>query len=272
MFFGRINNILLISTVLLLFSSCSGYEKLLKSSDYQLKYDKAVAYYETQEYVRAATLFDQVVNVYRGTTRADTVYYYQAMSYYRQRDYILSGHHFQNMALNYPHSVWAEEAAFMTAYCYYKLSPRPELDQDNSRKAIAGFQLFMIQHPMSSRNKEAQAYIDEMRNKLVQKSYMSGRLYYDLGEYKASIIALQNSLNDFPNTEHREELMFMLLRSHFLLAENSIYQKQAERYQETVDEYYSFVSEFPDSKYRREADRLYNSALAQIGGENILSD
>jgi outer membrane protein assembly factor BamD len=160
----------------------------------------------------------------------------------------------------------------MVAYCYYKQSPKPSLDQETTEMAIASFQIFILQNPGSERVLEAEKYIAELRNKLVQKSYMSGKLYYDLGDYKASIIALQNSLNDFPDTEHREELMFLLLKSHFLLAENSIIQKQIERYQATVDEYYSFVGEFPESQYRKEADRIYDEALAKIGNTDILSE
>ncbi len=272
MFFSRAYIILLIITGLVLISGCGGYEKLLKSTDYALKYDKAVEYFEDEEYVRAATLFDQIASVYRGTTKADTVYYYQAKSYYMQRDYILAGHHFGNLAGNYPNSVFREEAEFMVAYCFYKLSPKPSLDQENTEKAIAAFQLFQIQNPGSKRTTEAQKYIEELRNKLVQKSYLNGKLYFDLGDYKASIIALQNSLNDFPDTEHREELMFLLLKSHFLLAENSIPQKQIERYQATVDEYYSFVGEFPESPYRREADRIYDESLGKIGSRDMLSE
>ena len=272
MFLSRLYVILLVFTGLLLICGCSGYEKLLKSSDYAMKYDKAVEYFENEEYVRAGTLFDQIASIYRGTTKADTVYNYQAQSYYKQRDYILAGHHFNNLAMNYPNSVFREEAEFMVAYCYYKLSPKPSLDQENTRKAISAFQLYIIQNPGSLRITEAQTYIDDLRNKLVQKSYMNGKLYYNLASYKASIIALQNSLNDFPNTEHREELMFLLLKSHFLLAENRIYQKQIERYQATVDEYYSFVGEFSESKYRREADRIYDDALGKIGEKSMLSE
>jgi len=272
MFFGRSYIISLIIIGLVLFSSCGGYEKLLKSSDYKLKYQKGLEYFENEEYVRSGTLFDQIVSVYKGTTKADTVYYYQAQSYYKQNDYILSGHHFNNLAINYPNSSFSEEAEFMTAYCFYKLSPRPSLDQENTKKAISAFQLFIIENPGSTKIADAQKYIDEMRNKLVQKSYMSGKLYYNLGNFKASIIALQNSLNDFPNTEHREELMFLLLKSNFLLAENSIVQRQIERYQSTVDEYYSFVGEFPESRYRREADRIYNDSLTKIGDRNVLSE
>ena len=250
MFFNRNYIIALVISGLVVFSACSGYEKLLKSSDYRLKFDKAMEYYENEEYVKAGTLFDQITAVYRGTTKADTVFYYQAKSYFNQRDYILSGHHFKNLATNYRNSVYAEEADFMTAYCHYKLSPKASLDQQNSVLAINHFQLFAIKYPDSERIAEAQNYVAEMRNKLVQKSYMSAKLYYDLEDYKASIIALQNSLNEYPDTEHREELKFLLLRSNFLLAENSIVVRQAERYQETEDEYYSFEGEFTESKSR----------------------
>jgi len=272
MFSGRIYIILLIFTVLLGFSACSGYEKLMKSTDYRLKYDKAIEYYENEEYARASGLLEQCVNVFRGTTKADTVFYYHAKCYIAMRDYTIAGYTFKQLAENYPSSTWAEESDYMTAYCSYKLSPRPELDQDNTAKAITAFQLFLIKYPGTDRREEAEQYIAELRNKLIQKSYLSGKLYYDLSEYRASIIALQNSLEEFPDTEHREELMFLLLKSHFLLAENSIPEKQAERYQDTVDEYYSFVGEFGESSYRREADHLYQDALSQIGGRDLTSE
>lgn len=264
MFLKKRHSSLFIIVFVLVLSSCSGYEKLLKSSDYKLKFDKAVEYYEDGDYIRASRLFDQIATIYRGTTKADTVYYYQAYSYYNQRDYILGGHHFFNLAENYPNSVYSEEADFMTGYCFYKQSPRPSLDQDNTVKAIVAFQMFIMSYPSSRRVTEARNFIIEMQDKLVEKSYMSAKLYYDLGDYKASIIALRNSLNEYPETQHREELMYLILKSNFLLSSNSILSKQKERFQNTVDEYYSFVSEFPESKYRRDADRIYENSMVYL--------
>lgn len=272
MFSGRSYIILLVITVLTGFSSCSGYEKLLKSTDYKFKYDKAVEYFDNEEYTRAVGLFDQMVNVYRGTTKADTVYNYQANCYLKQRDYTLAGYHFKNLADNYRNSVFAENADFMTAYCFYKLSPRPSLDQESSIKAITAFQLYLIKYPGSQKKTEAQDFIAELRNKLVQKSYLSAKLYYDIENYQSSIIALQNSLEEYPESEHREELMFLLLKSDYLLAVNSVPEKQAERYQETIDQYYSFVGEFTESQYRKEADRIYQDSLTKTGGTDILSE
>ena len=264
MFENRRHISLVFMGFVLLITSCSGYEKLLKSSDYRLKYTTGVEYYEEGEYVRASRLFDQIAAIYRGTTKADTVAYYQAYSYYHQNDYILSGHYFRNLALNYPGSVYAEESDFLSAFCFYKQSPKPSLDQDNTMKAIIAFQMFMISYPGSERVMEARNYVTELEDKLVEKSYMSAKLYYDLGDYKSSIIALQNSLNEYPDTKHREELMFLILKSNYLLADNSIISKQKERFQNTVDEYYSFISEFPESAYKREAERMYEASLASL--------
>ncbi len=260
-----------IAAIAMILSGCGEYEKLLKSRDYQKKYDAAVVLYEEEEYVKAGTLFDQVSNIYRGTTKADTVKYYQAKSYYGQRDYMMAGHYFGELSVTYPSSNYIEEADFMMAYCYYKQSPRPELDQDNTFRTINALQMFMVKHPNSEKLKECQEIIVEMSDKLVEKSFISARLYYDLGYYKSAILALRNSLISYPNTRFREELMFLILKSSYLLADNSVPSKQRERYQAAVDEYLSFIGEFPDGPHSREATRIYESSnkfLANIINES----
>ena len=91
------------------------------------------------------------------------------------------------------------------------------------------------------------------------KSYLNAKLYFDLGYYKSSIIALHNALSDFPDSKYREEMMLLIVKSNFYLAEKSIESKQKERYQNTLDEYYSFMTEFPKSKYATEAQKIYKN-------------
>jgi len=100
-----------------------------------------------------------------------------------------------------------------------------------------------------------------MRAKLLEKSFESAKLYYDMGDFKAAIIAFRNSLVDFPETRHREEIMFLILKSSFLLADRSVPERQLERFQTTLDEYYAFIEEFPESDYLNEAERFFKSAL-----------
>ncbi len=269
MFQNRMKNsiILYISVPLLILGGCKGFEKVVKSSDYVQKYETAKGLYDQGEYYKASVLFDQIANIYRGTNKADTVYYYQAMSYFKQEDYLMAGHYFETFSQTYGASSFVEDADYMTAYCYYRLSPRAELDQTNTQMAIQYFQKFVSRFPKSDKKPDALAYIKELQDKLVEKSFISARLYYDLEDYKASQVSLNNSLNEYPNSRHREDLMFMLFKSSFKYADNSVPQKKRERYQASLDDYYSFVSEYPDSKYTREAERYYHAAMKYLGND-----
>lgn len=268
MFKNRLVLGVLFITAVVVLSGCGEYEKLLKSRDYQEKYTAAVKYYEEGEFARAGTLFDQVANIFRGTTKADTVKYYQAKAYYGQRDYMMAGYYFGELSQTYASSVFLEEADFMVGYCFYKRSPRAELDQATTYQAITSMQMFMSRHPASERINEAQAIIMEMSDRLVEKSFISAKLYYDLGYYKSAILALRNSLIEYPETKFREELMFLILKSSYLLADKSIPSKQRERYQAAVDEYYSFIGEFPEGSHTREANRMYEASQKFLDNSN----
>ena len=261
-----------IITVLILLASCSGYEKLIKGNDYDKKYSEAMRYYEKEDYLRASTLFDQCAAVFRGTKQADTVHYYQAMSYYNQRDYIMASHYFSTFATTYGASPFLERAEFMEAYCYYLQSPRPKLDQSPTKMAIQKFSLFLIKHPRSDKADEARQIISELRNKLVEKSFLSAKLYFDMEDYKASLIALNNSVLEYPESKYREELLFMILKSSFMYANNSVASKQKDRYQKMVDDYYSFIAEFPESKHAKEAKRYFKLATKKGGSDTEESD
>jgi outer membrane protein assembly factor BamD len=268
MFKNRIVYVVLFAVATVLISGCGEYEKLLKSRDFQAKYDAAVVLYEDGEFAKASTLFDQVANVFRGTTKADTVKYYQAKSYYGQRDYMMAGYYYSELSATYASSVYLEEADFMTGYCFYKQSPRAELDQQNTYKTITAMQMFIVRYPTSERVAECREIITEMSDKLVEKSFISAKLYYDLGYYKSAILALRNSLIDYPDTKYREELMFLILKSTYLLADKSIPSKQLERFQATVDEYFSFIGEFPDGTHSKEAERMYDSSSKYLENHN----
>ena len=49
---------------------------------------------------------------------------------------------------------------------------------------------------------------------------------------------------------------------------NSIEDKQRERYLVFVDDYFNFISEYPESKYVKELEGLYNKAQKQLKKDN----
>jgi len=243
----------------LLLSSCNDYSKIVKSTDYEFKYKKSLEYYEEGEFVRSSTLLKELLNIYRGTSRADKVYYYYAKSQFGMKDYMMAGHYFKTLVKEFPRSEYAEESQFMVGYCFYLDSPSPRLDQGVTQNAIDALQLFINLYPKSTRGEEANRLIIELRDKLVYKSYLSGKLYYDLNNYKAAVVALNSSLKEFPDTKYREELMYMMVKARYLLAVNSVEEKKRERLSSALDEYFTFVDEYPESKFRKEVERYYST-------------
>jgi outer membrane protein assembly factor BamD len=245
--------------IIAILSSCK-YEKLLKSKDYSLKYRKAVEYYAKEDYTRAMGLFDQLKPVLKGAKEADTVFFFSAYCSFYEKDYLLGAHYFDEFRKTFGNSPFAEEAEFMSAYCFYKMSPRPSLDQSYSHQAIAYIGLYLSKYPNSTRKDECIRIIEELRNKLVEKSYMSAKLYYNLGDYNSAIIALNGSLEQFPETKYREEIMYLILKASYLYADKSVVEKQVERFQAAVDEYYTFVDEFPASEFKNEAEKMFKDS------------
>lgn len=248
---------------------CSQYQKILKSNDYELKYSKAMEYFEKEDFMRAATLLNELQGVYRGTDKSEIINYTYANCLYSLNDYIMAGHYYRQFIKTFPTSEKNEESQYMSALCYYMMSPKARLDQTETYKAIDEFQLFVNLYPSSSRVKEANILMDELRDKLVYKSYLSAKLYFDLGNYMgnnylSAVIAAQNSLREFPDTKYREELSFLILESKYIQAENSVIEKKEERMRDAIDEYFSFINEFPESEYLKKAVKIYNDASKSI--------
>jgi outer membrane protein assembly factor BamD len=262
------NSAVIILCACVLIFSCSGFEKIVKSDDVDLKYSKAFYFYNNSDFLKASTLFEQLEPLTRGSRKADSVYFYHAMSEYNLSDYILSGHYFGNFVNMFGNSRFVEEAAYMEAYCYYMQSPRPELDQTSTYQALDALRLYIIKYPSSKRIPDCKRLIDELNEKLMQKEYISAQLYYNLDDYKAAVVSLNNCLIDYPDSKFREEIMFKLLKSKYMLAKNSVLSKQTERFQDAIDEYYSFVAEFPESANRKDADAFYQDASKYVKDTN----
>jgi outer membrane protein assembly factor BamD len=251
--------LIIIILLALVATSCGEYEKLLKSGDFELKKQKVYDYYDDGKYTKSIELLTQILPRYRATDEAEQLNWINAQAHYKIRDYMMAGTYYQNFADTYPGSNNAEEASYLSALCDYNMSPRPELDQAYTRKAIESFTIFMQRYPTSTRLNDCKAKVLELQEKLVEKSYLSARLYYDLKQYRAATVSLANSLKEYPDTKYREELMFLKLDALYLYAEMSIPARKVERFQTTLDEYYSFIEEFPQSKYSKDVKRIFDT-------------
>ena len=227
-------------------TSCGEYNKLLKSTDYEYKYEAAKNYFAKGQYNRSATLLNELITILKGTDKAEESLYMLGMSYYNQKDYQTAAQTFITYFNTYPRGTFTELARFH-----------------------AGKALFMEYFPNSVKKQEAQDMIFALQDKLVLKELYSAKLYYNLGNYmgnnyESCVITAQNALKDYPYTDYREELSILILRARYEMAIYSVEDKKADRYRETVDEYYAFKNEFPESKYLKEAEKIFNESQKVI--------
>jgi outer membrane protein assembly factor BamD len=99
--------------------------------------------------------------------------------------------------------------------------------------------------------------LDELRAKLSFKAYRSAKLYFNMGEYKSAIVSLKNIARDYPEMVQKEEVDFLIVKSNFLLAQNSISEKQLERYKNTLNACEELSELYTEgSKYMKEAKEI----------------
>lgn len=246
------------------FSSCSRFAKVQKSTDYEYKLRMAEKYYIQKKYNNAQLLYEELFPIYKGDPKFEDIFYKYAYCSYYLKDWLQAENLFKQFVEVFPSSPKAEEMEYMRAYTYFKQSPKMELDQTNTGKAIGLMQTFINTHPGSPKNKEATGIIDQLRAKLEVKEYHNAQLYYNMGHYRAAAIAYTTLINDFPDSQMSDEYKLQVIKSYYLYANNSVDEKKAARYEQVVTECNDFVDRFPESKLLPDVQRYSNLSQNNI--------
>lgn len=210
-------------------SSCSEYQKALKSEDPGVKFESAVKQYDKGKYNKAIRLFEAIAPAFRGKPQAEKMFYLFSQSYYKTEQYYLAGYQFESFVSSYPKSEKIEEASYLGAVSYSKLSPVYSLDQADTNKAISKLQSFIDTYPNSTYIPEANAVLKTLTDKLEKKAFEIAKQYNTISDYKSAIVSLDNFISDYPGTIFREEALFYKFDSAYQLAINSVPAKMEER-------------------------------------------
>jgi len=232
--------------------------KILKSKDNEYKYKMAEQYYEEKNYSSAQQLYEDLFPYIKGTDRYELMYYKVAFCYYNQKDYLNAENYFKTFTETFPNSSKSEECEYMRAYTYYKQSPKVDLDQTNTSKTIGLMQAFINTHPASVKVKEANDIIDLCRQKLEQKEFNNAQLYYNLGYFRAAAISFGTVSENFPDSKRGDEYKLQVIRSYYKYAEQSIEDKQPERFGKVITECSEFAERYTDSKLLPEVIKIKN--------------
>ena len=225
-------NYILVILLALVTCSCGEYQRAQKSTDFEYKFDYAKRAYEAKRYVQAATLLKDCVTVFKGSDKAEESLYLLGMSHYENKDYVTAGPYFRSYYQRYPKGKFTELARFYCGYGYYLDSPEPQ-------------------------------------DKLTLKQLQNAQLYYNLGNYlgnnyESAVIVAKNAIKDYPYSKYKEELEMLVLKARFQEADQSIDERKEDRFREVIDEYYSFINNYPESPNRQEADNIFKIASRYV--------
>lgn len=262
--------IILTALAALTLAGCGEYTKVLKSNDVEYRFEYAKRAYDERKFTQASTVLETVYTPLRGTAHGEEALFLLAMSYYENKDYLNSGVFFKTYYQRYPKGKYAELARFYSGYGYYLDSPEPQLDQSMTVKAMEELQGFLDYYPNSDKATIAQNSLFELQDKLTLKELQNAQLYYNLGNfrgnnYESCIITSENALKNYPYSKYREDFELLILKAKYQEAKHSVDERREERYRDVVDEYYSFVNNYPDTKNRQEADNIFKLSSHHTG-------
>ena len=243
-----------------LLCGCAGVNQLLKSGKPDQIYAKALEYYEKEKWSRASTLFEGAERYYQGTSREDTISFCNARCKFKNRDYDTAAELLDEFRRKFGRSAFIEDAEGMYALCFFYLSPGPSRDQTKTGQALVAINEFMSHYPNSDQTENFRKINSDLTERLHDKAYLNAYTYYKIGRYKSAIVALKNALKLYPESEHREEIMFLIVDAGYRLASNSIAEKQTDRYLAMLDSYLSFKEAYPESKHMKEVERMAEHA------------
>lgn len=263
------------------FTSCKGYNDVLKSDDYDRKIQEADNYYQqgvtpkikyrksekaiakkgsvrkskysTGSLQRSVALYEQIYQRMPKGAEGELAYFRIGKAYYFSKDYYMAGYYLGAFPQRFPFSAKGEEALFLSAMCSVNNSPAPSLDQTDTELAIRDLQLFIDQYPQSELIDSCNNLIDGLRFKLERKDYESITLYDKTANYNAASTAAETFMEDYPISQYIEEVSEIAVVNSYLLAKNSVDSKKGERIDLTIERYNNFVAQFPESE---EKDRL----------------
>jgi outer membrane protein assembly factor BamD len=252
--------ILILFVLAVAVASCDGYGKLLKSTNYELKLQKADEFYGTKSYGRSAQLYEELIPIYKGTDKSEGIYYRYVWSEYHVGDIILAQYYFKSYTRQFPDGPHVEECYFMNAYCYLLNSPNYQLDQTYTKNAIKEFQSFIDIFPDSKRIDTCNILIDQLRSKIERKDYEIIKQYHKLEDenWKAAIVAAKNFLKEYPSSTYNEEMYYLIIDSYYQLAVNSVPWKKEERLNGAIENYLKFEDLYPKSSYLSRAESIYH--------------
>ena len=234
---------------LIVLNGCSGQKP---TPDWTAKeyFKYAMDTYNDESYYEAVNEFTVVLLRYAGTVYADSAQFYLGMSHFQMEEFILAAAEFNKLITDMSRSPLVSESQYMLGESYYQMSPRSELDQEYTLKAIKEFQIFLEDFPTNVHREEVEKKIFELREKLARKQWLNAELYRKMREFSSSLIYYDLVINSYYDTEYADDALLGKAQAYL----------EMEDYDKAKESMLIFKDKYPKSDLSEE----YNETWSEL--------
>ncbi len=239
----RMWKLTLLSAMFLL-AGCAGSSAVSKNLTDEQIYARAQELYKQGKYQKVVEILEKLR--FSPSVLADDAHLLTAKAYIKEGQPALAASELKWLINQYPNSELVEEASYLLGEAYLLASPRPELDQEYTYKAIDAFKDFLDYYPNSPFADSARAGLDSCYEKLAHKQYLSAELYYKMHKDSAAVVYINDIRDKYPDTTWR-------LWADFLDARIKARQGKKDKARIIVN---GILSENPPEKLRKKAEKF----------------
>lgn len=231
--------------IVIIFISCrtSDVEKILSPEE---RFEKGLREFTEENYLEAINEFSIITMQYPASAVADDAQFYLGECRFMREEYLLASYEYEALKRNMVASPLVPKAQYKIALCYYMLSPKSQLDQTYSLKAIDEFQVFIEYFPNDSLVADAESKIKELRERLAKKDYETAILYVNMEYFKAATFYFDKVIELYHDTKYAELAYVGKIES--LL--------KRRKYEEAISESEIFLKKFPQSTQKPKIESL----------------
>ncbi|MES3630142.1 MAG: outer membrane protein assembly factor BamD [Longimonas sp.] len=247
----------------LFLAACSGSQRVVHNSAEEA-YQKASELFEEGDYETAIQYYRGVFQYGRGTEWAPSAQFMLARAHEERGENLMAATEYNRFTQLYRNHERLPEAEYRRALMYYNESPHYKLDQTDTERALANFRLYMQRHPNDEHVDDAQAKVQELRNKLARKQFEAGELYERRRMYRAAAFTYESVFDQYPDSDYADQALLASIRTYIEYSDRSVPQRQAERLESAIANYERLTQVFPDSPLLGDAERQYERAQSRL--------
>ena len=230
----------------------------------QKKYQEIITSFNAKKYSKTATHIENFLALFHeDLKRYPKIKFFEAYCSYYNKDYLVSAQQFKifykkNVAL--PE---VEEAVYMRACALSCMVPAIELDQKPTECAIKKLKKYLTLFPTGNYATKVAEKLTNLEDQLVQKSFQSAVFYYNIAQYRASLISLENFQQEFPHTGLCQQALYIQAKSQYKYANSSTVKDKKNALQKALNYCQYFLKKYPDSQKIKDIQHIIDEIKKQ---------